>query len=51
MKQSEIDRWMRRQARRDSHKTIPGINWAFIVAMLMIGVACLYLLLKLTHMS
>jgi len=51
MKQSEIDRWMRRQARRDSHRTISGVNWALITAMLMIGVACLYLLLKLTHMS
>jgi hypothetical protein len=51
MKQSEIDRWMRRQARRDSHRTIPGVNWALIIAMLMIGVACLYLLLKLTHMG
>ena len=51
MKQSEIDRWMRRQARRDSQRTVVSVNWALIVALLMIGVACLYVLLKLTHVG
>lgn len=51
MKQSEIDRWMRRQGRRDAHKTMPGINWALIVTVIMIGVACLYLVLRLLHMG
>jgi hypothetical protein len=51
MKQSEIDRWMRRQARRDTHKTIPGINWALIVSLLLIGVASLFVVLRLLHMS
>ncbi len=51
MKQSEIDRWMRRQARRDSHKLLPGINWALIITLLMIGIAVLYLILRLMHMG
>ena len=49
MKQSEIDRWMRRQARREAYKTLPSINWALIVMLIMIGVACLFLVLKLIH--
>ena len=49
MKQSEIDRWMRRQARRDAHRTLPGVNWALIITLVMIGIACLYVILKLTH--
>jgi len=51
MKQSEIDRWMRRQARRDAHKTLPNINWALIVTVLVMGVIGLYLVLRLTHMT
>ena len=51
MKQNEIDRWMRRQSRRDAHKTMPGINWALVVMVIMIAVACLFLLLKLVHMG
>ena len=49
MKQSEIDRWMRRQGRRDAHKTMPGINWALVVSVIVIAVACLFLLLKVIH--
>jgi hypothetical protein len=51
MKQSEIDRWMRRQARRDAHRTIPGVNWALIVMLMVIGIISLVLLLRLTHMA
>jgi hypothetical protein len=51
MKQSEIDRWMRRQARRDAHKTMPGVNWALIATVMMLGLAGLYIMLRLTHMS
>lgn len=49
MKQSEIDRWMRRQARRDAHKTMPGVNWALIISMIVIASACLFVVLKLIH--
>lgn len=51
MKQSEIDRWMRRQARRDAHKTLPIVNWAFIASLVVVAIVCLFLLLKLIHMS
>jgi len=51
MKQSEIDRWMRRQARRDSNKLLPAMNWVWVITLLMISVAGLYLILRLTHMG
>lgn len=47
MKQNEIDRWMRRQARRDAHAVVPTANWAKIVTVLVIVGACLFIFLKL----
>jgi hypothetical protein len=51
MKQSEIDRWMRRQARREAHKTMPGINWVLIISVIVIAIACLFVVLKLVHIT
>jgi len=49
MKQKEIDRWMRHQARRNPQPVLHSINWALVMSVLVIGVAVLFLLLKLIH--
>ncbi len=51
MKQSEIDRWMRRQARRDSRAVAPAVNWILIVSVIAIAVACLFIVLKLIQVA
>ena len=49
MKQSEVDRWMRRQARRDAHAIAPHINWLLIFTVLTIVAVCLYIFVTLVH--
>jgi len=49
MKQSEIDRWMRRQSRRHPQNTMPGVNWALIISVIAISVVVLFLVLKVIH--
>jgi hypothetical protein len=51
MKQSEIDRWMRRQARRDAQAAAPAFNWVRIMTILVLTGACLFIFLKLIHIA
>lgn len=51
MKQSEVDRWMRRQARRDAQAVASHINWILIFTVLTITAVCLYIFIKLIHMA
>ena len=51
MKQSEVDRWMRRQARRDAQATAHHINWVLIFTVLTVIAVCLVIFLKLIHIA
>jgi hypothetical protein len=51
MKQSEVDRWMRRQARRDAQAAPPVFNWLRLVTGLIMTGACLFIFLKLIHIA
>ncbi len=51
MKQSEVDRWMRRQARRDAQAVAPHMNWGRIMTVLTIVAVCLFIFLRLINIA
>jgi len=50
MKQRDIDRWMRRQARMNRHTSMPTINWAALVTIVAVVVALLIIVLKAAYL-
>ena len=47
MKQNEIDRWMRRQARMNNQAASPAVNWMLIVSVLTVAGALIFVFLRL----
>ena len=49
MKQRDIDRWMRRQARMNSQASMPAVNWVLIITVLIIIGAIVIVILRVAH--
>ena len=47
MKQHEIDRWMRHQARMNNQASMPAVNWMLIASVLIVAGALIFVLLRL----